>query len=228
MAKIIVAAPPFPGEFAPLLQIGRGLADRGHQVTMLTWSSVRANVEQAGLAFVPVAGAADYDFQEMAARNAAQQPGPPQLNFGFIESFIKPMPGEHAALQELLRADPDQYLLSNNLITGGWPVRQGAPGLRPVRWVAVSAVPVLLDSEDTTFFGPAPAGPGEDPKAANRAANAQFRALLKPSDDHADKVLADLGGAPLASPFIDALYTVADAKYAAHDPLSEIERLLLG
>lgn len=224
MAKIIVSAPPFPGDFAPLLQIGRGLAARGHQVTMLTWSSVRAQVERAGLAFVPVAGAADYDLQEMSARNAAQPPGPPQLNFGFTETFINPMPGEHDALQELLRADPDQYLLSNILITGAWPVRQGAPGLQPLRWVAVSAVPLLLDSEDTTFFGPVPVGPGEDPKAANRAANAQFRLLLKPSDDRADQVLADLGAAPLTSPFIDALYTMADATAVLTVPGFEFER----
>lgn len=108
MAKIIVAAPPFPGDFTPLLQIGRGLAARGHQVTMLAWSSVRAAVEEAGLAFVPPAGAADYDLRKEVTLNAAQPPGPPQLNFGFSHSFIDPVPGLHTALQELLRQDPDQ------------------------------------------------------------------------------------------------------------------------
>jgi len=211
MAKIIVAAPPFPGDFSPLLQIARGLAARGHQVTMLAWSSSRAAVEEAGLAFAAPAGAADYSLQEEVTLNAVQPPGPPQLNFGFSHSFIDPMPGLHATLQELLRRDPDQYLVSNIIVTAAWPVRQGAPGRRPLRWVGVSAAPVLLDSDDTTFFGPVPVRPGEDQKAANRAANAQFRALLKPSDDRADEVLAELGGAPLTSPFIDALYTMADA-----------------
>lgn len=132
MAKIIVAAPPFPGDFAPLLQIARGVAARGHQVTMLASSSVRAAVDAAGLTFVPPVGSAAYDLQEEVTLNAAQQPGPPQLNFGFSHSFIDPMPGLHAALQELLRRDPDQYqyLASNILITAAWPVRQGAPGLR--------------------------------------------------------------------------------------------------
>jgi UDP:flavonoid glycosyltransferase YjiC (YdhE family) len=224
MAKIIVGAPPFPGDFSPLLQIGRGFASRGHQVTVLAWSSSRAAVEEAGLAFAAPAGAADYDLEEETALNAKQEPGPPQLNFGFSHSFIDPMPGLHTTLQELLRQDPDQYLVANMLFTGAWPVRQGAPGLRPRRWVSVSAAPLLLDSADTTFFGPVPVGPGEDPKASNRAANAQFRALLQPTDARADEVLAELGGAPLTSPFIDTIYTLADATAILTVPGLEFER----
>jgi len=58
----------------------------------------------------------------------------------------------------------------------------------------------------------------------NRAANAQFRALLKPSDDHANEVLAGLGGTSLSSSFIDALYTMADATAVLTVPGLEFER----
>ena len=224
MAKIIVAAPHIGGDFPPMLQIARALASRGHQITFLSGSSVRTTVERAGLAFAPVAGAADYDPEQMMAENARQQPGPPQLNFGFIHTFINPMPGGHEALQELLRADPDQYLITNIVFLGAWPAHRGAPGLRPARWVAVSAVPLLLSSEDTTFFGPVPVGEGEDQKAANRAANAQLQAALQPSDARADEVLTELGAAPLASTFFDSMYTMADETAVLTVPGFDFER----
>lgn len=54
MSKIIVA-PPVPGEFAPLLQVARGLAVRGHQVTVPAGSDFRPAVERA-VSSVPQAG----------------------------------------------------------------------------------------------------------------------------------------------------------------------------
>jgi len=54
VAKIIVAAPPVPGELTPLLQLGRGLAARGHRITVLTGSRFRVAVENAGLGLAPL------------------------------------------------------------------------------------------------------------------------------------------------------------------------------
>ena len=112
MAKIIVAAPPIPGELMPLLQVGCGLAARGHEIQVLTGSSFRTAVEQAGLTFVPLPGGADYDPREVASRpeRAALPPGPPQLNYDWINFFVNPMPGEHAALQELLIKYTGRYI----------------------------------------------------------------------------------------------------------------------
>lgn len=226
MPKIIVAAPPVPGEFTPLLQIARGLAARGHQITVLTGSGFRAAVEQAGLSFAPLTGAADFDVRELHAQpgRAALPPGPAQLSWDLINIFINPMPDEHAALQELLRRDPGQYLVANTLFLGAWPAKLGAPGRRPARWVAVSAVPLALSSQDTTFFGPVPAGPGEDLKAANRAANAQFQAAIRPADDRASELLTELGSGRPTSPFLDAIYTIADETAVLSVPGFEFDR----
>lgn len=226
MAKIIVAAPPAPGEFTPLLQIGRGLAADGHQVTVLAGSRFRSTVEQAGLAFASLTGAADYDIGQLVSQpeRAALPPGPAQLNFDFINAFINPMPSQRHALQELLSRDPGQYLVANALFLGAWPARQGAPGPRPARWLSVSAVPLALSSEDTTFFGPLPAGQGKDSKAANRAAKAEFRAALRPADDRADELLTALGASRLTSSWIDAVYTMADATAVLTVPGFEFER----
>ena len=225
MPKIIVAAPPVPGEFAPLLQIARGLAARGHQVTVLTGSAFRSAVEQAGLSFAPLAGTADYDVRELHSQpGRAALPPPAQVAWDLVNIFINPMPDEHAALRELVSRDPGQYLIANTLFLGAWQARLGAPGPRPARWVAVSAVPLALSSEDTTFFGPVPVGPWEDPKAANRVANAQFQAATRPADDRAGELLAELGAGRPASPFLDAMYTLPDETAVLSVPGFEFER----
>ncbi len=81
MSKIIVAAPPIPGELSPLLYIAKGLAERGHHITVVTGSGVRAQVEQAGLAFVPVSGRADFDAAAVTGspQRAKPAPGPEML-----------------------------------------------------------------------------------------------------------------------------------------------------
>jgi UDP:flavonoid glycosyltransferase YjiC (YdhE family) len=226
LPKIIVAAPPVPGEFTPLLQVARGLAARGHQVTVLTGSAFGPAVEEAGLPFALLAGTADYDIRELHSQpeRAALPPGPAQTAWDLVNIFINPMPDEHAALQELLRRDRGQYLVANTLFLGAWPQRLGAPGPRPARWVGVSAVPLALSSEDTTFFGPVPAGPGEDPRAANRTANARFQAALRPAGDRAGELLAGLGARRPASPFLDAIYTLPDQTAVLSVPGFEFER----
>jgi UDP:flavonoid glycosyltransferase YjiC (YdhE family) len=226
MAKIIVAAPPVPGEVAPLLQIARGLKARGHQVTMLTGSGFRSAVKQAGLTFASLAGAADYDARQMASNpeRTALPPGPAQFNHDWINLFVNAMPDEHAALQELLRQDPGQYLVANTLFVGGWPARRGAPGLRPLRSVAVSAVPLVLSSDDTTFFGPAPVKPGEDPKAANRAFAAEFAGAIRPVNDRVREVLTELGASEPVPTFTDAIYGMSDEAAVLTVPGFEFER----
>jgi UDP:flavonoid glycosyltransferase YjiC (YdhE family) len=216
MSKIIVAAPPIAGELAPLLELARGLAGRGHQITVLTGSRFRDEVEGSGLAFRPLAGGADFDdrlFGELTER-AELAPGPEQLNFDWVHAFVNPLPDQHAALQELLEQDPDQYLICNALFLGAVPPALGAPGRRPRRWVAVSAVPVALASRDTTFFGPVPVGPGEDAAAANLAANAEFAGAMQPTRDRLNEILRSLGATETFPVFVDGIITVPDATAA--------------
>lgn len=71
-------------------------------------------------------------------------------------------------------------------------------------------VSVVLSSEDTTWFGPVPVGPGEDQKAANRAANAAFAQTLQPAEDRMNEILRSLGATEPLSPLIDGFFTVPD------------------
>ncbi len=216
MSKIIVAAPPIAGELAPLLELARGLAARGHQITVLTGSRFRDEVEGSGLGFRALSGGADFDdrlFGEIVER-AELAPGPEQLNFDWVHAFVNPVPDQHAALQELLEQDPDQYLICNALFLGAVPPAMGAPGRRPLRWVAVSAVPLALASRDTTFFGPVPVGPGEDGAAANLAANAAFAGATQPTQDRLNEILRSLGATETFPAFVDGIITVPDATAA--------------
>jgi len=93
-----------------------------------------------------------------------------------------------------------------------------------VRWVAVSAVPLALSSDDTTFFGPVPAGQGEDPVAANRAANARFAAATQPVQDRVNELLREMGAGPLGQSFTDLIVTQPDAAAVLTVPGFEFER----
>ncbi|WP_042411431.1 glycosyltransferase [Streptacidiphilus carbonis] len=212
MAKIIVAAPPVPGEVLPLLQLAGALAARGHDITVLTGTAFRSRVVDAGLRFAPLAGKADYDIGLFAgsSERTALAAGPDQLNFDWIHLFANPMPDEHRALQDLLEQDPDQYLICNLLFLGALPVKLGAAGRSPLRWIAVSVVGIALSSDDSTFFGPAPVGPGEDQTAANRAANAQFGAAFQPTQDRLNHLLSAMGATEEFLNFSDRLYTTPD------------------
>jgi MGT family glycosyltransferase len=226
MAKIIVAAPSITGELSPLLQLARALAGHGHHITVVTGSRFRTDVENAGLAFTPVTGLADFDDRVFAddPERAKLAPGPEMINYDWIHAFVNPVPDLHAVLQQLLEQDPDQYLICNALWLGAFPTAMGVPGLRPRRWVAVTAVPLPLSSDDTTFFGPVPAGPGEDQKAANQAANAQFAAMMQPTQDRLDEVLRSLGTTKTCPMFVDGVFTVPDATAALTVPGVEFER----
>ncbi|MFD5749442.1 nucleotide disphospho-sugar-binding domain-containing protein [Streptomyces sp. NPDC127033] len=226
MAKIIVAAPPITGELTPLLQLARGLAGRGHRITVVTGSRFRSDVEDAGLTFVPVTGAADFDDRllDQDPERMKLAPGPEMLNYDWMHYFVTPMPDQHAVLQRLLEQDPDQYLIANAVWLGALPTAVGAPGLRPRRWVGVTAVPLALSSDDTTFFGPVPVGPGDNQKAANRAANAQFAAMMQPTQDRLTEVLRSLGATEDVASFVDGIITVPDAVAALTVPGFEFER----
>lgn len=225
MAKTIVAAPPVTGEFTPLLRLAGELARRGHQITFVTGSRFRERVESAGLAFVPVTGLADFDQRAFAEEQerANLAPGPEKLNYGWTHAFVNPVPDQYAVLQRLLKEDPGQHLIGNGLWLGALPAALGAPGLRPRRWVAVNAVPLLLSSDDTTFFGPVPVGPGEDRQAANRAANARFAAAMQPTMDRLAEILRSLG-ATAGPPTMDSVITAPDATAVLSVPGVEFER----
>ncbi|MFY1674680.1 glycosyltransferase [Plantactinospora sp. WMMB334] len=144
--------------------------------------------------------------------------------FDWIHGLVNPMPDQHRCLQELLERDPDQYLVCNALFLGAVPGKLGVPGLAPRRWTAVSMAGLAISSEDSTFFGPAPVGPGEDQRAANRAANAAFMAAVSPVRDRVNELLAEMGATGDFPHFTDGIITLPDATAVMSVPGFEFHR----
>jgi UDP:flavonoid glycosyltransferase YjiC (YdhE family) len=224
MAKIILAAPPIPGELRPLLAIGRALTARGHQITVLTGAALEDTVRKAGLTFAAMTGDADYDTAELGSRPASRAAGPGHIDHDWEHAFARPMPEEHRALQGLLEADPDQHLIANVLFLGAWPTRLGAPGRRPRRWIAVSVVGFAYPSVDTTYFGPVPVFPGQDQRAANVAANARFVASMRPNEEVLYRLLRELGATDEFPTLVEGTVELPDATALLSVPGYEFHR----
>jgi hypothetical protein len=103
--RIIIASTPAYGHGAPLRLIAADLVRRGDQVTFLTGSAFRASVEETGARFVALPRGGRFRYRRTGRQHperAALDPGPVAMAWDVTHVFIKPIPLQHAALQELL------------------------------------------------------------------------------------------------------------------------------
>ncbi|WP_157240500.1 nucleotide disphospho-sugar-binding domain-containing protein [Catenuloplanes japonicus] len=221
MAKIVVATPPIPGETLPMLRLARLLAARGHEITVLAGSEFRDAAERSGLTFVALRGKADSGMAEfMAAREeSGLPPGAGQIAFDWIHLFVEPAPDQYRSLQAILERDPDQYLITNNLFLGAFPIGMGAPGPRPRRWAAVSVMP-LVYGENPGRMGMVPVRPGGD----QRAADEEFASALGTVRDRMSELLHELGAEGEVAPLLDAIFLAPDATAILTVPGFEFHR----
>ncbi|MFG2936703.1 nucleotide disphospho-sugar-binding domain-containing protein [Streptomyces sp. NPDC048282] len=200
MTRVIVAASPIYGHFAPMHAIAADLVRRGHQVTVTTGSNYRGAVEAVGARFAALLGAADFDGDDVAAlfpEILSIAPGPEQIAFGLRHLFMDPVPDQHRTVQELLAAAGDEpvVLLHETGFLGAWPVLLGAAGARPAAVVGLGVVPLTISSQDTAPFGLGlPPDSSPEGRERNRAANTMVReAVFGSTQEHLVKVLASCG-----------------------------------
>lgn len=217
MTRVIVAASPIYGHFAPMRAIAADLVRRGHQVTVTTGSKYREAVEAVGAEFAPLLGAADFDGDDVPAlfpEILSVEPGPAFLDFGLRNLFINPVPDQHRTLQELLAAADGEpvVLLHETGFLGAWPVLLGAAGARPAAVVGLGVVPLTISSEDTAPFGLGLA-PDDSPegKERNRAANTMVQeTVFGSTQEHLVKVLASCGATEHAPFIMDGMSRLPD------------------
>jgi len=219
MTRVIVAASPIYGHFAPMRAIAADLVRRGHHVTVTTGSKYRDAVEAVGARFAPLLGAADFDGDDIPAlfpEILSVAPGPEFLAFGLQHVFIDPVPDQHRTLQELLaelsaEGEPVVVLHETGFF-GAWPLRFGAAGPRPAAVVGLGVVPLTISSEDTAPFGLGlPPDNSPEGRERNRAANAMVQGTLFGStQDHLVKVLASCGATEPAPFILDGISSVPD------------------
>jgi UDP:flavonoid glycosyltransferase YjiC (YdhE family) len=216
MARIIVAASPATGHFTPMRAIAADLVRRGHEVTVTTGSHFRSAAEATGARFVPLQGDADFNVDDEETNFPEIRdipPGPERLGFGLRSGFIRPIPDQHRTLQAIMsEMDGEPVVLVHELaFFGGWPVRFGAPGIRPAAVIGVGVVPLAVSSEDCAPFGMGlPPDNSPEGKVRNRAANEAMRQVFSSTQEYLEEVLATAGATTEPPFFFDSMATLPD------------------
>ena len=195
VAEILFAASPPIGHVAPLLSVARGLVNRGDDVTFLTSARHADKIRAIGAIPHPLPYGADYDDSSFDADlpGRAETSGVARVNFDVKHIFIRPLPHQAAALEEVMAAHHFDAIVADAFFLGILPMLLGKSTSRPPI-LAYSTTPLFLTSRDT-----APGGPGLLPgtgvfgRLRNRALNVVTQKVtLRSSHQAADTMLATL------------------------------------
>jgi len=199
--RIAVTATPLYGHVAPLLGVARALARRGHEVTVLTGREFRDLVVGDGLVFAPLPRAADIVHRP----DRGPRPRVVQGREAILETFVRPLPAQHLALQDLLRHGPWDVVVSDAAFLGALPlVLTAGPGAR-VPVIGVSVTPLSLTSVDAAPFGSA-LQPGRTSRTRRRNQRIHWllrRGPLGPLHTELDRILVGLSAAPGTVDYFD-------------------------
>ena len=157
MAEILIAACPHVGHVSPLLNVARGLVRRGHSVTFLTSGRFAEQVRATGATACALPYGADHrgSLDELPGR--AETSAVARLNVDVEQVFVRPMPLQAAALDELMATTRVDVLLTDAFFFGVLPMLLGDPAARP-SVLSYTMGPLSLTSRDT-----APGGTGISP-----------------------------------------------------------------
>jgi MGT family glycosyltransferase len=195
VAQILIAACPPVGHVAPLLNVARGLVARGHDVTFLTSARYADKIRATGATPHPLPFGADYDdssFDDLPGR--AETSGVARVNFDVKHVFVRPLPHQAAALDELMAATRYDAILADAFFLGVLPMLLGDPAARPPV-LTYTTTPLFLSSRDTAPGGTGILpGVGASGRLRNRALNVVAqKVLLRPSHRAAETMLDALG-----------------------------------
>jgi MGT family glycosyltransferase len=179
-----------------LANIARGLVARGDRVTFLTSATHADRVRSTGAHFHPLPYGADYDGSTLDANlpGRAETTGAARINFDVEHVFVRPMPHQAAALDELLSHNQFDAVMTDAFFLGILPMLLGDRADRPPV-LTYSTTPLFLSSRDT-----APGGTGMLPmpgplgRVRNAVLNvAAQKVLLRTSHRSANTMLRALG-----------------------------------
>lgn len=212
MPDILITACPPVGHISPLLNVARGLVAHGHRVTVLTSARHAEKIRAVRAQPRALPYGADYDDTRLDAElpGRAHTSGIARINFDVEHVFVRPMPHQFCAVQELLATNSFDVVITDAFFLGVIPLLLD-PALDRPPILAYSTTPLFLSSRDT-----APGGPGILPmpgplgRLRNRLLGILSRTvLLRPAHRSADRMLRAMG-LPDLPVFVLECATLAD------------------
>jgi len=207
MPEILIAPLSPIGHFGPLLNVARGLVDRGDRVTMLTSAGHAAQIREIGATPEAIPAEADFDLTrlDIDLPGRADTSGIKRVNFDIVRLFVQPMPHQAHALSQLMAQTKFDAIIVDAGFFGILPFLLGdRAALPPV--LAYTTTPLMLSSRDT-----APSGMGMAPSSTrlgrlrNRALNVlSQKVLLRESQNAANHLLDRLNSRPLPMFILDS------------------------
>ena len=133
MAEILIASCPPIGHVGPLLNVARGLVDRGDRVTFLTSERHAWKIYAAGAHPHPLPAGADYDDSSLDADlpGRAATSGIQRVNFDVAHLFVRPLPYQAQALADLLAQQHFDAIIADSMFLGVLPLAARRPVVAP-------------------------------------------------------------------------------------------------
>lgn len=207
MAEILIAATPPIGHVGPLLNVARGLIDRGDRVTFLTSARHADRIRAVGAQPWPLPAGADIDESRLNLDlpGREQTAGIRRIDFDVVRVFIRPMVDQAHELANAMSRQRFDAIIVDTTFFGVLPLLLGERTARPPV-LAYTTMPLLISSRDT-----APPGLGLPPSAtaAGRLRNGALnllshKVLLRRSQQAANRQLDLLDTARLPLFVLDA------------------------
>ena len=207
MPEILIASLSPVGHFGPLLNVARGLVDRGDRVTVLSSADHAARIRAIGATPRVIPAKADFDMTrlDIDLPGRADTTGIKRVNFDIVRLFVQPMPHQAHALSQLMTQTRFDAIIVDAGFFGILPFLLGDRAGRPPVLV-YTTTPLMISSRDT-----APSGMGMAPSSTtlgrlrNRALHIlSQKVLLRESQNVANYLLDQLNSRPLPVFILDS------------------------
>ncbi|MBY0287173.1 MAG: glycosyltransferase [Mycobacteriaceae bacterium] len=207
MPEILIPSLSPAGHIGPLLNVARGLVDRGDRVTVLTAAAHANKIRAVGAIPAAIPAEADFDMTrlDLDLPGRADTAGIKRINFDIRRIFVQPMPLQTRALVDAMAWTRFDAILADSAFFGILPFLLGDPAARPPV-LTYSTTPLMLSSRDT-----APSGLGMTPSSTtlgrlrNRALTAlSHKVLLRECQNAANLQLDRLNSRQLPTFVLDS------------------------
>jgi UDP:flavonoid glycosyltransferase YjiC (YdhE family) len=225
--KILVVSTPGTGHLNPLLAIGRILIAEGHELAVLTGTSLRSCVDRFEAKFYPLPEEADLSAQDVITSDEmkAVPPGPQWLRILIERFFVDTIPAQYSTVHKVLREFPADIIIGDDMFFGVLPMLVGPRSKRPpIVLCGTSILHWPRKDRAPTFAGLPPATTQAHLDEYAAFAREHHKIVDGPLGLCCNRYLKDLGVGPVSKPLFDSVVELADAYMQLTVPRFEFPR----